>query len=84
MNKCLILFRSLTAAQYVAKLLGKEGISAAIVRTPKNLATEGCGYAIKLNSNFLESAYNILMNSGARFTKIYCSREDGSYEVVSQ
>ena len=41
-------FRSITRAQLAQRALREAGVSAALLRTPKALAAEGCGYALRL------------------------------------
>lgn len=41
-------FRSITRGQLALRYLQAAGVTAALMRTPKALATEGCGYAIRV------------------------------------
>ena len=52
----LILCRSLTYAQRTASVLERAGIAARVLRSPKSVAGEGCGYAVKVSERRLAEA----------------------------
>ena len=75
-------FRSGTAAQSGAKRLEKAGISATMVRTPRNLQKQGCGYSLRVRRAQFRTAQEILLQSGASFQKVYTQMPDGNWEEV--
>lgn len=70
-------FRSVTAAQGGAKRLEKAGIPAMMVRTPRNLQKQGCGYSLRVRA-----AQQLLVQGGAGFQRIYTRLPDGNWEEV--
>ena len=79
----LILCRSLTTAQRGALLLERRGISAAVVKAPQHLRSNGCGYALSLYRRADEAAA-LLKNSGLLTGKIYRRLENGAYLEVGE
>lgn len=75
-------FRSVTAAQNGAKRLEKAGISAVMVRTPRNLQKQGCGYSLRVRAAQYRTARQILSQEGTAFQRIYTRLPDGSWEEV--
>ena len=56
MYNVLIVFASVTTANRVKSILDKKyGISSELVRSPASLHLEGCSYALKLKSEFLDT-----------------------------
>ena len=45
-----ITFRSVTFAQRGEQLLQKSGIRAALLRTPKWMESQGCGYSLRIRT----------------------------------
>lgn len=80
--KYLILCKSLTNAQRGALLLERRGLSAAVVKAPQSLRTNGCGYALSLYRR-LPEAVEILKNGNLLAGKIYIRLEDGSYREAA-
>lgn len=81
MDACLITFRSVTPAQRGEGALRREGISAALQRTPRVLAEQGCGYSIRVRCTQLLQATELLRQKGIAYQKTYRMRE-GSIEEV--
>ena len=48
MYDCYLTFRSITHAQKGSNLLTEAGIRHRMLRTPKTLSAQGCGYALML------------------------------------
>lgn len=78
----LIICRSLTYAQRTAKVLERAGITSYIVRTPKNIAKEGCGHGVKIAQKNLESALQILKRGDISPKQVYITFGDNSYREV--
>ena len=83
MTYYLILCRSLTYAQRTASLLERAGISAHILRTPKQISLHGCGHSVKISQRNLNAALSVLHRSGAGTPEIYLTEGDGSYREVA-
>ena len=78
----LIICRSLTYAQRTAVVLERAGISAYIMRSPKNVDAEGCSHAVKIPERRLSLALTILGHEGLSPKRIYVTSEDGIYREV--
>ena len=83
MTNYLLTYRSLTYAQRTSRLLERAGTGVSIVRTPQEISTEGCGYALKIKERDLERALAVLKASDAYPKRIFRSCPDGRYEAVS-
>lgn len=80
----LLVCRSLTHAQQIMHVLDKSGISTRVLRTPKNVDRDGCGYSVKIDANQKQNAINILLASKMTIKKIYEINMDGSFQEVRQ
>ena len=78
----LILCRSLTYAQKTSRILEQAGIRNHIVRTPKRISAEGCGYCIKVSERTLTSALVQLKQNNLPPKQIYIHYEDDTYDEV--
>lgn len=64
-----ILFYSVTASLWTARLLKKEGIERKMVPIPRNLSSD-CGYCVRINSEDIERARDVLARGGVEFDRI--------------
>lgn len=78
----LIICRSLTYAQRSARALERAGITAVVMKTPKNISTEGCGYCVKVSEKRLSQALTVLKNAGMGVNRVYVQNLDGSGSEV--
>lgn len=78
----LLLCRSLTYAQRTAKALGRAGIAAIIVRTPSNIASQGCGYCVKIPERRLSDTLVTLRRHDLSPSRIYMIYSDGRLTEV--
>ena len=78
----LILCRSLTHAQRTARVLERSGISGNVMRTPQNIAGDGCGYCVKISEKWLTKALIILRQEGLGPKQVYVRREDNTFHEV--
>lgn len=78
----LILCRSLTYAQRTASVLERAGIAARVLRSPKSVAGEGCGYAVKVSERRLAEALVLLNRVGLKHKGVYITQTDGSFREV--
>ena len=82
MKGYLFTFRSITAAQLAAKSLDGYGIANALIRTPRQLGRNGCGYAVRISARRFSESLQILQQEGRRYNKIYIQQEDQSWQEV--
>lgn len=74
--------RSLTYAQRIASVLERAGITAPILRSPKQISGEGCSHSVKISQRNLRDAFRLLQKHGLEPVKIYVTAGDGRYEEV--
>jgi len=79
-----ITFRSVTFAQRGEKILNGSGIRCALLRTPRWMEEQGCGYALKLWSNDVRGAVNLLRENKVQLRRIYVQKEDGTLEEAQR
>ncbi len=77
----LITFRALTHAQRGAKLMAGIGCPAGVIRPPQALASNQCGYAIRVPEGCLRDAVRALTGEGLLEGKVYRRRGE-KYEVI--
>jgi hypothetical protein len=82
MYECFITFRSITAAQRGEYVLRQVGIRAALVRTPKTISRNGCGYSLQVSDAYCVQAVQELRMQGAAVGKIYRQGPEGLQEVA--
>ena len=78
-----ITFRSVTFAQRGEKLLSRQNFRVSLLRTPRWMEEQGCGYALKLWSKDISTAVQILQDARIQLHRIYAQREDGHLEEVT-
>ena len=78
-----ITFRSVTFAQRAEKLLNQRGYRVNLMRTPRWMEEQGCGYALKLWTNDISSAVRLLRESKIQLRRVYVQLEDGQMEEVN-
>ena len=79
-----ITFRSVTFAQRGEKLLTKHNFRVSLMRTPRWMEEQGCGYALKLWTNDLQGAVNLLRENKVQLRRVYLQKEDGLLEEVQR
>lgn len=77
-------FRSVTQAQRGEQVLNQSGLRAVMLRTPKWMENQGCGYSLRLRTGELLSVISLLRERGIGFRKIYVQNPDGTLEEVAQ
>ena len=77
-----ITFRSVTFAQRGEKVLGSGGIRCSLLRTPRWMEEQGCGYCLKLWSEEITEAVELLRRNRVPMRKVYVQRLDGHLEEV--
>lgn len=82
MNQYYVNFRSVTTGQKAIQILQKAGITARLLRTPKDMAKEGCGYSVRVNEQTYTVAVGVLRSSGVAYSKVFRVDSAGkSWEV---
>ena len=77
-----ITFRSVTFAQRAEKLLSRQGIRVSLMRTPRWMEEQGCGYALKLWTNQISGTMGLLRENRIQWRRVYTQREDGEMEEL--
>lgn len=78
MNVYFITFRSVTLAQRGEGILRKAGIGCQLLRTPRWMEEQGCGYCLRLRREEMDSVLVILRNANVQFRKVYYQGVDGN------
>ena len=78
MNVYFITFRSVTLAQRGEGILRKAGIGCQLLRTPRWMEEQGCGYCLRLRREEMDSVLVILRNANVQFRKVYYQAADGN------
>lgn len=78
-----ITFRSVTFAQRAEKLLNQQGYRVNLMRTPRWMEEQGCGYALKLWTNDIAAAVRLLREGKVQLRRVYVQLEDGQMEEVN-
>ena len=78
-----ITFRSVTFAQRGEQLLQKSGIRAALLRTPKWMESQGCGYSLRFRAADLLPVISLLREKAIIFRRVYGQNPDGTLEEVA-
>jgi len=78
-----ITFRSVTFAQRGEKLLAWQNIRVNLMRTPRWMEEQGCGYALKLWTADISSAVRLLRENRIQLRRVYAQHEDGRMEEVT-
>ncbi len=78
----LIICRSLTYAQRIAKVLERSGVWARVVRTPRSISKGGCGYSVRVPHGSLTTALKTLKQIGLPVKAAFSADGMGGYEEV--
>ena len=78
-----ITFRSVTYAQRGEKLMHREGLHCSLLRTPKWMEAQGCGYSLQLWTREAERAVALLRENGIPFRKVYVQQTGGELEEMA-
>ena len=78
----LIICRSLTHAQRTVAALERAGMAAQILRSPKSISGEGCGYAVRLPERDLSTALIVLKRLGLTPNRVFIASTQGGYREV--
>ena len=78
-----ITFRSVTYAQRGEAVLQKAGIRCTLLRTPKWMEEQGCGYCLRLWTRDAGPAVERLHANRVPMRKLYVQRGDGQLEELT-
>ena len=78
MNVYFITFCSVTLAQRGEGILRKAGIGCQLLRTPRWMEEQGCGYCLRLRREEMDTVLVILRNNNVQFRKVYYQTADGN------
>lgn len=78
----LIICRSLTYAQRTAQILERGGITAHMLRSPRDITGEGCSHAVKVAERSLPDALVLLNRAGLPPRQVFIISSDGSQKEV--
>ena len=78
-----ITFRSVTYAQRGEKVLSGANIRCTLLRTPKWMEEQGCGYALRLWTKDVTPAVEHLRENRVTWRKLYAQRGDGQLEELT-
>lgn len=78
----LILCRSLTFAQRTAHALERSGISGHVMRAPKMIAGDGCGFCVRIPEQSLGDALRQLQQEGLAPKQVFMQMADGEFSEV--
>lgn len=83
MHLYFITFRSVTFAQRAEKLLNQRSYRVSLMRTPRWMEEQGCGYALKLWTNQIDSPVKLLRDNKIQLRRVYVQLEEGQMEEVA-
>lgn len=78
-----ITFRSVTFAQRGERILTKGGFHCSLQRTPKWMEEQGCGYALRIWTQDIRQAQNLLRQERVSMRKLYRQGHDGQLEEMT-
>jgi len=78
-----ITFRSVTFAQRAEKMLQKKNIRAGIMRTPRWMEEQGCGYALKIWVKDIAAVVRLLRENQIQLRRVYQYRGEGDLEEIT-
>lgn len=78
----LIVCRSLTYAQRTAEVLERGGVPAQILRSPRQIAGEGCSHSVKIAQRRLSEALAMLYRADLMPKRVFSQENGGDYREV--
>ena len=83
MKTYFVTFRSVTFAQRAERLLQKQNLRAGVMRTPRWMEEQGCGYALKLWTQDISAVVVLLRENQILLRRVYRQQEDGNLEEIT-
>lgn len=81
-NAYYITFRSVTFAQRGERVLREAGVRCTLLRTPRWMEAQGCGYALRLWTADVEEILAALQREQIPMRKVYRQNRDGGMEEL--
>lgn len=78
-----VTFRSVTHGQRGQKLLESAHIRCHLLRTPKWMEAQGCGYSLRIWTGDIQKGVEILRKAGVPIQKVYIQTPEGTLEELS-
>lgn len=78
-----VTFRSVTHGQRGEKLLLSRGIRSQLLRTPRWMEAKGCGYSLRLRTQDIAAAVELLRQGNVPMQKVYVQISEGTLEEVA-
>lgn len=76
-------FRSVTYAQRGERILLQNNIRCTLQRTPRWMEEQGCGYCLRVWTQEITPAVEVLRQGGVPLRRVYRQRRDGLLEEVT-
>lgn len=83
MNDIYFTFRSVTGAMRGREILRENGIAAGLLRTPRGLRENGCGYALRVAAAAERVARELLARADIPFRNSYRRDANGAWREVA-
>ena len=83
MGSFYITFRSVTFAQRGERILNGGYIRCQLLRTPRWMEEQGCGYSLRVRPGDAAQCVQLLRNVNVPFRKVYLRRENDTIEELS-
>ena len=78
-----ITFRSVTFAQRGEQVLNRGGLHCTLIRTPKWMEAQGCGYSLRLWTANVMEGVELLRENGVPMRRVYIQTPDGTLEELT-
>lgn len=78
----LFMSKSLTYAQRSARVLERRGISAVVMRSPRELSAGGCGYCVRVHERYAGDALSVLRSAALAPVRVYRAEGEEYTEVA--
>ena len=78
-----ITFRSVTYAQRGESLLNRNSIRCTLQRTPRWMEEQGCGYRLRVWTQEIDVALELLREARVPMRRVYLQRSDGLLEEMN-
>ena len=82
MKQYYITFRSVTFAQRGERTLNKAGIRCTLLRTPRWMEEQGCGYCLRIWTEDVSRSVELLRKNRVNMRRVYVQKGDGQLEAV--
>ena len=82
MGYCLITFRTVTWAQKAEVMIRRLGFQCSLLRTPRWMEAQGCGYSLKIPEEYAAKCAEQLRVNHILFQKIYQYNSLGEAEEI--